>query len=233
MGAQTTEPVKIPADGVVLDADLTLVEPSRGMVVFAHGSGSGRHSSRNRQVAAALHAAGLGTLLMDLLTAEEDAADARTAEHRFDIPLLARRLIAAAEWVRDRHAQPVGYFGASTGGGAALLAAAERPELVATVVSRGGRPDLAGPALASVAAPALLIVGALDEHVLELNRRALEQLPGEKRLEVVPGATHLFAEPGALERVAELAVEEFTSRLRRPAPAQVWRTRRRSVPLMT
>ncbi|MFO7261117.1 MAG: dienelactone hydrolase family protein [bacterium] len=212
--------VRIPADGAVLDGDLALAAAARGVVVFAHGSGSSRFSPRNRQVAARLQAGGLGTLLMDLLTPEEERIDAATRELRFDIPLLARRLVAAVDWLTqlpETAMLPIGTFGASTGAAAALIAAAERPEIVRAVVSRGGRPDLAGDALARVHAPTLLIVGELDTTVLELNRQALERLPGTKALEIVPGATHLFEEPGALEQVARLAGEWFEVHLAGPA----------------
>jgi len=205
------------AGDAVLAGDLTIPPEASGVVVFAHGSGSGRHSPRNRAVAAVLQQAGLATLLMDLLTESEEAVDARSGHLRFDIDLLARRLVGAAGWVADQPATaglPVGYFGASTGGGAALVAAAERPQGVGAVVSRGGRPDLAGPALARVVTPTLLIVGGEDRVVLDLNRSALARIPAEKRLEVVAGATHLFEEPGALERVAALAAEWFTRHLR-------------------
>jgi putative phosphoribosyl transferase len=214
--------VRITAGRAALDGDLALPEDARGVVLFAHGSGSSRHSSRNRYVAQELRRSGLGTLLMDLLTAEEEAVDARTAHLRFDIGLLAERLGAAADWLR---ADPrtgglaIGYFGASTGGGAALVAAAERPKGVAAVVSRGGRPDLAGPALPLVQAPTLLIVGARDEPVIEMNRDALARLRCEKRLEIVPGATHLFEEPGTLEQVARLAADWLGRHLTRAVPA--------------
>jgi putative phosphoribosyl transferase len=200
--------VRIPAGRAALDGDLTLPEAARGVVVFAHGSGSSRHSSRNRSVAQVLRRSALGTLLMDLLTAEEEAIDARTAQLRFDIGLLAERLGAATDWLR---ADPrtsrlaIGYFGASTGGGAALVAAADRPADVGAVVSRGGRPDLAGAALPRVQAPTLLIVGGRDEPVIAMNEEALARLRCEKRMEIVPGATHLFEEPGTLEEVARLA----------------------------
>jgi putative phosphoribosyl transferase len=196
----------------VLEGDLVLPDSASGVVVFAHGSGSGRHSPRNRQVASKLNEAGFGTLLMDLLTAEEDELDRITAEHRFNIPLLAERLTAAIEWLRqgEEGTLPIGIFGASTGAAAALVAAAKRPDGVAAVVSRGGRPDLAGPALARVRAPTLLIVGGADHVVLELNRRALEQVQTKKQLVVVPGAGHLFEEPGALEQVAALAADWFS-----------------------
>jgi dienelactone hydrolase len=185
-------------------------------VLFAHGSGSSRMSSRNRYVAQELRRSDLGTLLMDLLTSEEEAVDARTAHLRFDIGLLAQRLGAATEWLRHdprTSRLAVGYFGASTGGGAALVASADRPAEVGAVVSRGGRPDLAGEALARVQAPTLLIVGGRDEPVIEMNREALARLRCEKRLEIVAGATHLFAEPGALEEVARLAAGWFVRHL--------------------
>jgi putative phosphoribosyl transferase len=196
----------------VLDGDFVLRDGASGVVVFAHGSGSGRHSPRNRQVASRLNEAGLGTLLMDLLTAEEDELDRVTGEHRFDIPLLAGRLTAAIDWLRDGEETrlPIGLFGASTGAGAALVAAAARPEDVTAVVSRGGRPDLAGPALSQVSAPTLFIVGGADHVVLELNRRSLEQLRTEKQLVAVPGVGHLFEERGALEQVASLAADWFS-----------------------
>jgi putative phosphoribosyl transferase len=196
----------------VLEGDFVLRDGASGVVVFAHGSGSGRHSPRNRQVASRLNEAGLGTLLMDLLTAEEDELDRVTGEHRFDIPLLAGRLTAAIDWLRDGEETrlPIGLFGASTGAGAALVAAAARPEDVTAVVSRGGRPDLAGPALSQVSAPTLFIVGGADHVVLELNRRSLEQLRTEKQLVAVPGVGHLFEERGALEQVASLAADWFS-----------------------
>jgi putative phosphoribosyl transferase len=208
--------IGIPAGDFQLGADLTIPKPARGIVVFAHGSGSSRHSSRNRFVAAQLQAAGLATLLMDLLTESEEVSDRISGHLRFDIPLLARRLTAATNWVSAEpatRALPVGYFGASTGGAAALVAAAERPERVAAVVSRGGRPDLAGDALARVRTPTLLIVGGRDPLVQELNELAMQRLRVEAQLEIVPGATHLFEEPGALEAVARLAREWFTRHL--------------------
>jgi dienelactone hydrolase len=196
---------------------LDLPEGAPGVVVFAHGSGSSRHSPRNRWVAQRLYEAGLGTLLLDLLTPEEEAADQQTGQYRFDIPLLAHRLVSAAEWLAQASATSglgLGYFGASTGAGAALVAASRRPEGVQAVVSRGGRPDLAGPELARVDVPTLLIVGGNDVPVIAMNREALALLPGEKRLELVPGATHLFEEPGALEKVAQLARQWFQRYLR-------------------
>jgi dienelactone hydrolase len=213
----------IPAAGVVLDADVVVPESAQGVVLFAHGSGSGRHSPRNRYVADELQRAGFATVLGDLLTSDEEQVDARTGTLRFDIGLLATRLIALIDWV-TRHERtagvPVGLFGASTGAAAALVAAAERPDTVAAVVSRGGRPDLAGDYLRAVCQPTLLIVGGRDDIVIELNRRAIEQLAGEARLEIVPEATHLFEEPGALEHVARLAQEWFVEHLRRGTPGE-------------
>jgi len=207
------QPVRVQVGPVTLDGDLATPATAQGAVLFAHGSGSGRYSPRNRQVASTLGHAGFATLLLDLLTPEEEAADRASGRFRFDVELLAGRLLAAGDWLAtDQRTTglPVGLFGASTGAGAALLAAAERPEAVAAVVSRGGRPDLAGAALGRVTAPTLLLVGALDPQVLELNRAALGRLRAEASLEVVPGASHLFEEPGTLERVAELAVGWFT-----------------------
>jgi dienelactone hydrolase len=213
--------IRIPAGGVLLDADLAVPEPASGVVLFAHGSGSSRHSPRNRYVAAELQRSGLATVLADLLTPAEEQLDAQTGELRFDIGLLARRLTAATDWLASHPPTaglPAGLFGASTGAAAALVTAAVRPGSVAAVVSRGGRPDLAGEYLRSVRAPTLLIVGSLDTVVLELNRAALRQLGGEVRLEIVEGATHLFGEPGALEQVARLARDWFTRHLTRPYP---------------
>jgi putative phosphoribosyl transferase len=211
--------VQIEAGDARIEGELVLAGAS--VVVFAHGSGSSRHSPRNRHVAAQLREAGHGTLLIDLLTAEEEARDTRTGELRFDIALLAHRLLAATDWLGRREETAglaVGYFGASTGAAAALVAAAERADVVGAVVSRGGRPDLAGGALARIRAPTLLIVGGADEVVLELNRRAFEVLTGERRLEIVAGATHLFEEPGALDQVAGLAGDWFRLHLsRRPS----------------
>lgn len=204
----TSEAVSIPSDGAAIVGDLVMPGQASGIVLFAHGSGSSRHSPRNRAVAASLQEAGLGTLLMDLLTSQEEKADAATAEYRFDIGLLGRRLVGAIDRLGELPATadlPVGLFGASTGAAAALVAAAERPSRVRSVVSRGGRPDLAGEALGRERAPVLLIVGGDDVDVLRLNRRAAEQLGGPARTHVVPGATHLFEEPGALEEVAEAA----------------------------
>jgi dienelactone hydrolase len=210
--------VRVVAGAVTLEGNLVVPDAARGVVLFAHGSGSSRHSPRNRFVARVLHEANLGTLLLDLLTADEETADAHTAQLRFDIDLLAQRLIGATDWL-SQHGQlksyPVGYFGASTGAAAALVAAAERPT-VAAVVSRGGRPDLAGPALARVQAPTLLIVGGKDYPVIDMNRQALDQLAAlEKQLVIVPGATHLFEENGALKAVADLASEWFGGQMPR------------------
>jgi dienelactone hydrolase len=214
------ESLAIQAAGVALDADVVVPESALGVVLFAHGSGSGRHSPRNRYVAGELQRARLATVLADLLTPEEEDLDARTGRLRFDTGLLAARVIALTDWVRA-HQQtaglPVGLFGASTGAAAALVAAAERPDPVAAVVSRGGRPDLAGPYLHAVRQPTLLIVGGRDDVVIELNRQALKQLAGATRLEIIPGATHLFEEPGALEQVARLARDWFVDHLRRTA----------------
>jgi putative phosphoribosyl transferase len=198
--------VELELAGVTAGGTLTEPADARGLVLFAHGSGSSRFSPRNRAVADVLHAAGLGTLLLDLLP-EEGVVD-----RRFDIELLGARMTAAVEWAEAR-ALPVGLFGASTGAAAALVAAAERPDAVRSVVSRGGRPDLAGEALPRVRAPTLLIVGGNDPVVLGLNREAMERLEAEARLEVVPGATHLFEEPGTLDRVAELARDWFLEHL--------------------
>lgn len=211
----TEREVRLPVDGVTLIGDLGLPPAARGAVLFAHGSGSSRHSPRNRAVAHVLRQSGLATLLIDLLTGREEEEDAATGHLRFDIGLLARRLVAVTDWLRAEPATqrlPVGYFGASTGGGAALVAAAERKEVFA-VVSRGGRPDLAGAALPRVTAPTLLIVGGDDVPVIAMNRDAAARMRAERRIEIVPGATHLFAEKGALERVAELAARWFESHL--------------------
>ena len=201
--------VTIPALDASLAGDLTVPAGANAIVLFAHGSGSSRASPRNVWVATRLQRAGLATLLFDLLTSAEEARDVHTREHRFDIPLFAKRLAHATDWVDTQpelRALPVGYFGASTGAAAALVAAFERKARVGAVVSRGGRPDLAGAdVLARVAAPTLLIVGGRDDVVIELNQRALALLGGEKRLDIVPGTTHLFEEPGTLEQVATLA----------------------------
>jgi putative phosphoribosyl transferase len=207
--------VRVSAGPVELEGNLVIPEGAQGVVLFAHGSGSGRHSPRNRYVAEVLREAGLATLLVDLLTPEEEEVDLRTRHLRFDIGLLADRLAGATDWLArnpDTQELGVGYFGASTGAGAALVAAAERPE-VGAVVSRGGRPDLAGEALSHVATPTLLIVGGEDEPVIGMNWEALAQLRSEKEIEIVPGATHLFEEPGKLEEVARLAAHWFTRHL--------------------
>lgn len=210
--------VRIPVSNEsVLDADLAIPQGAVGVVAFAHGTGSGRHSPRNRAVANGLRERGLSTLLLDLLTMAEEAVDARTRHLRFDIELLARRLRLAMEWLAEDHrtrALPIGLFGASTGAAAALMAAAERPDLARAIVSRGGRPDLAGEHLERVRAPTLLIVGGRDDVVLQLNRDAEARLHCDRRLEVVPAATHLFEEPGALEEVTRLAAEWFVLHLR-------------------
>jgi putative phosphoribosyl transferase len=204
--------VHVVAGQVTLEGDLAIPAKARGVVLFAHGSGSSRHSPRNRYVAGVLNQAGLATLLFDLLTPDEERVDQITAELRFDIELLAERLAGATDWL-VRHPSTgglrIGYFGASTGAAAALVAAAEHPERVAAVVSRGGRPDLAGDALRRVQAPTLLVVGGEDERVIVLNEDALAALRCEKRLQIVPDATHLFEEPGTLESAAELARDWF------------------------
>ena len=204
--------VRIPAGRAVLDGNLTLVDQKKALVLFAHGSGSSRHSPRNQFVARTLNEAGLATLLFDLLTPEEESVDLYTREHRFNIGLLAERLVHATKWAKQQKQTAdlrVGYFGSSTGGGAALVAAAELPDEVGPVVSRGGRPDLAGDALPKVKAPTLLIVGGEDHVVIELNEQARAQMKCECKIEIVPGATHLFEEPGALEHVAKLASDWF------------------------
>jgi putative phosphoribosyl transferase len=211
--------VRLPMEGATLVGDLARPARARGLILFAHGSGSSRHSPRNREVARVLRQSGLATLLIDLLTRREEAEDATTGQWRFDIGLLARRLAAATDWVRavdSTAGLPVGYFGASTGGGAALVAAAERADVFA-VVSRGGRPDLAGQALPRVTAPTLLIVGGDDVPVIAMNRAAAAAMRGEVHLEIVPGASHLFEEPGALEQVAALAARWFEGHLPPPA----------------
>jgi putative phosphoribosyl transferase len=207
--------VRIPAGKAFLAGNLDTPINASGVVLFAHGSGSSRFSPRNRFVASALHEQELATLLMDLLTPEEEQVDLRTRHLRFDIGLLAERLVTVIDWVRDQPGASlgIGLFGASTGGGAALVAAADRPELVRAVVSRGGRPDLAGDALAHVSAPTLLIVGGDDVPVIELNRKAMSQMTAETELEIVPRASHLFEEPGALEQVARLAASWFRKHL--------------------
>ncbi|HVC21193.1 MAG TPA: dienelactone hydrolase family protein [Vicinamibacterales bacterium] len=212
----------IETGGVELVGDLRLAEHTTALVVFAHGSGSSRHSPRNQYVANVLVQAGLGTLLFDLLTEEEEAIDARTGHLRFDIDLLARRLAGVTDWAREEHelrGMALGYFGASTGAAAALVAASRRPGLVKAIVSRGGRPDLAGDALDIVRAPTLLIVGERDVEVLALNEAALTHLGRLSQIRVVPGATHLFEEPGALDTVAALARDWFVRHLLPATPA--------------
>lgn len=211
--------LRIDLRSAMLEADVSLPGTARGLVLFAHGSGSSRFSPRNRQVAQQLNEAQLATVLADLLTPAEAAIDERTRQLRFDIRLLADRLVDLTDWLRvDTRTATlnIGYFGASTGAGAALVAAAQRPDTVRAVVSRGGRPDLAGQALARVRAPTLLIVGGNDAAVIDLNRQALALLRGEKHMAIVPGATHLFEEPGALGAVAALARDWFLSHLNRP-----------------
>jgi dienelactone hydrolase len=208
--------VSIPAGRVSLEGTLGVPQSAKGVVLFAHGSGSSRFSPRNRYVARALRDAGLGTLLLDLLSPTEEQVDEITRQHRFDIAKLAERLVVAIDWLAAEASTStlrVGLFGASTGGGAALVAAAERPRRVSAVVSRGGRPDLAGAALPRVEAPTLLIVGGDDDVVITLNERARAAMHAEVRLEIVPGATHLFEEPGALERVAVEACDWFVDHL--------------------
>jgi putative phosphoribosyl transferase len=217
-GLPSEQVIQVPVGAVTLEGNLNVPENAAGVVLFAHGSGSGRHSPRNRFVARALGKAKHATLLLDLLTEDEEAVDATTGHLRFDIAFLAERLIGATDWVL-RHAEtrtlPIGYFGASTGAGAALVAAARRPEAIAAIVSRGGRPDLAGSALSRVQAPTLLIVGGDDIPVIGLNQKALDRLgPAPKQLVIVPGATHLFEEPGTLEEVARLAADWFSQHLR-------------------
>jgi putative phosphoribosyl transferase len=208
--------VQIPAGRAVLSGNLTIPENAMAVLLFAHGSGSSRHSPRNQFVARTLNRAGLGTLLFDLLTPEEEALDIYTREHRFNIGLLAERLVHATKWARQQDQirdLRIGYFGSSTGGAAALVAAAELPQDVGAVVSRGGRPDLAGDALPKVQAPTLLIVGGNDDIVIELNEMARDQMRCEVKLEIIPGATHLFEEAGALEHVAKLASDWFVDHI--------------------
>jgi putative phosphoribosyl transferase len=209
--------MKIPVGNVVVEGTLTLIPGAKGVVLFAHGSGSGRFSPRNQYVAKEFNKANIGTLLFDLLTKEEEEEDIVRAEYRFNIALLAKRLIGVTEWLRNdpkTKKLSIGYFGASTGAAAALIAAAKFPNEIAAVVSRGGRPDLAGEYLPGVAAPTLLLVGGLDTEVIELNQEAMDQMTAEKKLIIVPGATHLFEEPGTLEHVAKLSTEWFLRYLR-------------------
>jgi putative phosphoribosyl transferase len=211
--SQAQAEIKIPADGVELEGELIVPARAAGIVIFAHGSGSSRHSKRNQLVARTLRWRGLGTLLFDLLTRHEEYEEQNTGHLRFDIQMLASRLLASAQFVHTQMPHKhLGFFGASTGGGAALVAAAQMP--VAAVVSRGGRPDLAAEALPMVTSPTLLMVGGSDRVVLELNQQAYDQLTCEKQLKVIPNATHLFEEPGALEQVAESAAVWFMSHMR-------------------
>lgn len=209
--------IRIPAGRATLDGNLMLVDAAIGLVLFAHGSGSSRHSPRNQFVARTLNKAGLATLLFDLLTPEEESVDLHTREHRFNIGLLAERLVQATEWATQQNETRdlrIGYFGSSTGAAAALIAAAELPDETGAVVSRGGRPDLAGAWLSKLKAPTLLIVGGEDDVVIELNEQARAQIKCECKIEIVPGATHLFEEPGTLEQVAKLASDWFVNHLK-------------------
>ncbi len=204
--------VSVIADSVELEGDLAIPKDARGIVLFAHGSGSSRYSPRNRYVARVLREGGLATLLIDLLTSQEEVIDRQTRHLRFDIKLLASRLVGATDWLLQHPATRqlrIGYFGASTGSAAALIAATARPDAVGAIVSRGGRPDLAGSALSRIQAPTLLIVGGNDFSLLGVHQEALKQIPAEKQLEIIPGATHLFEEPGTLEKVAWLASQWF------------------------
>jgi putative phosphoribosyl transferase len=204
--------MKIPIGKVVVEGTLTLSPAAKGVVLFAHGSGSSRFSTRNQYVAKEFNKAAIGTLLFDLLTQEEEETDIVTAEYRFNIPLLADRLIGATEWLRNdpkTKRLPFGYFGASTGAAAALIAAAKLPREISVVISRGGRPDLAGQYLSDVAAPTLLLVGGLDTEVIELNRQAMNKMKVEKKIVIIPGATHLFEEKGTLEEVAKVSIDWF------------------------
>ena len=220
----TSTTIAIPVGGGAIVGDLVIPPNAAGIVIFAHGSGSGRFSSRNRFVARSLNADNFATLLLDLLTESEDRLDQETGQCRFDIPLLSRRVMAAVDWSRaDARTKElrIGLFGASTGAAAALVAAAARQAAVGAVVSRGGRPDLAGSMLEAVPAPTLLIVGGADTVVIELNRLARERLPGIRKIVIVPGATHLFEEPGALEQVCSLASGWFAKHLQLAAPALI------------
>lgn len=215
-GVAAGESIVIPVAEGRIAADLRVPERASDLVIFAHGSGSSRFSSRNRAVAESLEANGFGTLLLDLLTQEEEAVDVQTREYRFDIDLLGRRVVLATDWAQNRpdlRRLPIGFFGASTGAAAALIGAAERPAVTQAVVSRGGRPDLAGRVLPKVKAPTLLIVGGHDEPVIEMNREAMRQMTAPVELEIVPGATHLFEEPGTLEQVMSLAAAWFRHHL--------------------
>ena len=214
----TERPVSIPLESrATIVGDLAVPDVPAGLVIFAHGSGSSRRSPRNRAVAGFLNAAGFATLLIDLLVEDEDSDDGGPRHPKWDIEMLSKRLAQTEEWTAadpELGSLRVGYFGASTGAAAALAAAARRPDRIGAVVSRGGRPDLAGDQLRSVQAPTLLIVGSRDREVLELNQQAAGRMKTEVRLEVIPGATHLFPEPGALEQVAQLAADWFAARLR-------------------
>jgi putative phosphoribosyl transferase len=213
---QRRNEVTIPLGVAEVKANLEVPAGAGAIVIFAHGSGSSRFSPRNTYVAGLMNKRGIATLLVDLLTAEEEAVDEYTGQYRFDVNMLAQRLIDSTGWLKtrsDTKSLNVGYFGASTGAAAALIAAAKRPKDIKAVVSRGGRPDLAGKSLGEVKAPSLLIVGGDDTEVLELNRQALKLIQAEKRLEVVPGATHLFEEPGTLQQAAELAIDWFLKHL--------------------
>lgn len=223
-----TENIRFDVGGVAIDADVTVAATAPALVLFVHGSGSSRHSARNQFVAANLRAQGLGTILIDLLTPDEERSDQFTGHLRFDIPFLSRRVIAVVDTVKRQRSLPLGLFGASTGAAAALAAAAMRPQSIGAVVSRGGRPDLAREALSEVTAPTLFIVGEEDREVCELNRQAMSRMSAAVELAVVPGASHLFHEPGALEAVSHLAGDWFLTRLvEPPAPKgdrPAWRT---------
>jgi len=209
--------MKIPVGEIVVEGTLTLPPGPKSVVLFAHGSGSSRFSTRNQYVAKEFNKATIGTLLFDLLTQEEEETDIVTAEYRFNIPLLADRLIGATEWLKNdpkTKRLAFGYFGASTGAAAALIAAAKFPSEISAVVSRGGRPDLAGKYLPNVVAPTLLLVGGLDSEVIDLNRQAMNQMTAEKKMVIIPGATHLFEEQGTLEEVAKVSIDWFLKYLR-------------------
>jgi len=213
---ENERPMRLVVDGAPLEGNLAIPKKAKGIVIFAHGSGSSRNSPRNRFVAGVLQEAGLATLLFDLLTPKEESLDSISGHLRFDIDFLARRLIGAVDWTarnKDTQSLAIGCFGASTGAAAALVAAAERPQTVKAVVSRGGRPDLAASSLSRVQAPVLLIIGGLDTQVIELNRQAMERLTSFKELSIVPGATHLFEEQGTLPQVADLAAAWFVKYL--------------------
>jgi putative phosphoribosyl transferase len=215
--AEISREVRVSVDSIMLPGELSVPGQAEGLVLFAHGSGSSRHSPRNQYVAQVIREAGIGTLIFDLLTREEEKIDLQTRHLRFDIDLLARRLVGATKWVKkQKEAAPlrIGYFAASAGGGAALVAAAEMGDDIGAVVSRGGRSDMAGEALSRVVAPTLLIVGGLDDVILRLNEEALGKLQCMKELKIVPDATHLFEEPGKLEEVARLAADWFQKHLR-------------------